>query len=104
MVYNQSMLTIIESDTFQGWISRLKDRKGRQIVIDRIKRMAAGNFGDCKSVGDGVFELRFRFGPGYRVYYICDGDTIIVLLCGGDKSSQDRDIRRAKTMAIDRSW
>lgn len=98
------MLTIVESETFQAWISRLRDRKGRQIIIDRIKRMAAGNFGDSKPVGSGVLELRFKFGPGYRVYYIRDGDTVVILLCGGDKSSQDRDIERAKLLAQDRSW
>ena len=102
--YALAMLTVRQSETFQAWITKLKDRKGRQIVIDRIKRMAAGNFGDCKSLGDGVCELRIQFGPGYRVYYVRDGKTIMVLLCGGDKSTQDRDIERAKTMAQDRSW
>ena len=98
------MLTIIESETFQSWLFELKDRKGRQRIIDRVARMADGNFGDNKSVGDNVREARCRFGPGYRLYYLRDGDTVVVLLCGGDKKTQTRDIARAKKLADERSW
>ena len=68
-------------------------------IAKRIDRIASGNFGDAKSVGDGVSELRFAFGPGYRVYYTRRGDVVVILLCGGDKDSQERDIERAKMMA-----
>ena len=93
------MLNIVESQTFQSWISSLKDREGRARINDRIKRLASGNFGDAKSIGGGVEELRLHFGPGYRVYFLKKGDTIVVLLSGGDKGTQAADIRRAKALA-----
>jgi putative addiction module killer protein len=77
----------------------LWDRKARLRIDDRLKRLAGGNFGDTKPVGDGVQELRMKFGPGYRVYYIWLGKILILLLNGGDKDSQVRDILRAKIMA-----
>ena len=93
------MLTIQKSGTFNKWLETFKDTVGRARILDRIDRVRDGNFGDTKPVGDGVFELRFSFSPGYRVYYIRQGDTVVILLCGGDKSSQDKDIKRAKRIA-----
>lgn len=82
---------------FDQWLDRLKDKTTVARVAARLNRVALGNFGDAKSVGDGVSELRLDFGSGYRVYFAQDGDTVILLLCGGDKSSQDKDIRTAKS-------
>ncbi len=78
------------------WFESIRDLKTRTQIQSRIDRIKSGNLGDYKSVGDDVFELRFRSGPGYRIYFGQVGNTIVLLLCGGDKSSQDRDIRRAK--------
>jgi putative addiction module killer protein len=84
------------SAPFNDWLEALKDRKARAIIRTRINRVRLGNLGDCKSVGEGVSELRIKFGAGYRVYFEQEGDTIIILLFGGDKSSQDKDIKQAK--------
>jgi putative addiction module killer protein len=84
------------NEPFNDWLKRLRDPTTRQRIIKRLLRVEAGNYGDYKSVKDGVFELRFKFGSGYRVYFGEDGDRIVVLLCGGDKSSQTQDIERAK--------
>ncbi len=81
---------------FNDWLEALKDRKARAIIRTRINRVRLGNLGDCKSVGKGVSELRIKFGAGYRVYFGQEGETIIILLSGGDKSSQNKDIERAK--------
>ena len=78
------------------WFESIRDLKTRTQIQSRIDRIKSGNLGDHKSVGDGVFELRFRYGPGYRIYFGQVGNTIVLLLCGGDKSSQSRDIERAK--------
>lgn len=77
----------------------MRDREGRVRIIDRLERLASGYFGDTKSVGDGIAELRVHSGPGYRIYYMRQGETFVVLLSGGDKSSQARDIKRAKEIA-----
>ena len=81
------------------WYSRLKDRVAKMRIAVRIRRVQSGNVGDARPVGDGVFELRFNFGPGYRVYYTERGDEIIILLAGGDKSTQQSDIAAAKSLA-----
>ena len=81
---------------FTEWLTALRDRNTRQRIQFRLYHVRAGNLGDYRSVGNGVFELRFQFGPGYRVYFGEVDNTIILLLCGGDKSSQVRDIKRAK--------
>ncbi|QQR91041.1 MAG: type II toxin-antitoxin system RelE/ParE family toxin [Myxococcales bacterium] len=87
---------IVASVPFVEWLGALKDKRARAKIRARINRLELGNFGDCKSVGGGVSELRISFGPGYRVYFGRDGQTVVVLLCGGDKSSQARDIEKAK--------
>ena len=83
-------------ESFTEWLKSLQDQRTRKRIQNRIARIESGNLGDHKSVGDGVFELRLQFGPGYRIYFGEVDNTIILLLCGGDKSSQDRDIERAK--------
>lgn len=80
----------------KDWINSLKDNMGKAKILTRIERAESGNFGDYKSVGDGVFELRISFGPGYRVYYALDGQDLILLLIAGDKSTQQKDIANAK--------
>ncbi len=83
-------------EPFTAWLRCLRDAKARALVRVRIDRVSFGNFGDCRPVGEGVHEFRIDFGPGYRVYFGIDGEVVIVLLCGGDKSAQQRDIRRAQ--------
>lgn len=86
---------------FEAWLRSLADRTAAVIIARRIWRVAMGNLGDARSVGDGVSELRVHHGPGYRVYFIRRENTVIVLLCGGDKGSQARDIIQAKALAKD---
>lgn len=93
------MLTLIRSAAFDAWLSELADQKGKARILARLTSAALGNFGDCEPVGEGVSEMRIHFGPGYRVYFVRNGATVYVLLNGGDKSSQKRDIERAKEMA-----
>src|SRR6266702_6853337 len=82
-------------DVFEDWLTRLRDSRTQAKIAARINRLAAGNFGDCKSLREGVFELRIDWGPGYRVYYGVAGRACILLLCGGDKRKQISDIERA---------
>ena len=84
-------------EPFTEWLRSLRDQKTRGRIRKRLERLEGGNFGDCCSVADGVFELRIHIGAGYRVYFGEVDRTIVLLLCGGDKSSQTRDIARAKT-------
>ncbi|MFN3818887.1 type II toxin-antitoxin system RelE/ParE family toxin [Blastomonas sp.] len=93
------MLQVRRTAQFIDWLVNLRDVAARARIAKRIDRVATGNFGDTKSVGDGVSELRFTFGPGYRVYYTRQGDVVVILLCGGDKGSQGRDIEQAKALA-----
>ena len=95
------MIEIRQTDEYESWFERLRDREARFRIIARIGRLSLGNLGDVKPVGDGVSELRITYGPGYRVYIKQQGETLIVLLAGGDKSSQKRDIERAKQLARD---
>jgi putative addiction module killer protein len=81
---------------FSDWLASLKDARAVGIVRARLNRIRLGNFGDCKSVGGGVEELRIDFGPGYRVYYAREGSLVVILLCGGRKGTQDRDLLRAR--------
>lgn len=82
-------------DIFEEWLSRLKDVRTQAKIAARINRLSAGNFGDCKPVGAGVYELRVDWGPGYRIYYAMIGKPCLLLLCGGDKRKQSADIERA---------
>jgi putative addiction module killer protein len=84
------------NEPFTDWLNGLRDATTRRRILKRLLRLEQGHFGDVKSVGADVKELRFFFGAGYRVYFAEDGDTIVVLLCGGDKDSQSRDIRLAQ--------
>ena len=95
------MVEVVKSATFDRWLRKLKDRRAAARVLIRIDRLAAGNPGDVKPVGEGISELRIAYGPGYRVYYLQEGQRLIVLLCGGDKSSQQKDIDEAKRIAAD---
>jgi putative addiction module killer protein len=93
------VVEIQETDEYQRWFEGLRDRAAKFRIGVRIRRVALGNFGDIKPVGDGVSELRIAYGPGYRVYLTQRGETLVILLAGGDKSSQQRDIARAKQLA-----
>jgi putative addiction module killer protein len=88
-------LTRSGRDVFGEWLSGLKDYRTKAKIVARIDRLSLGNFGDCKSLGNGLFELRINWGPGYRVYYAAVGGTCVLLLCGGDKRKQSADIKRA---------
>lgn len=92
-------ISIQRTSTFTAWMQNLRDRRARAIIDRRLDRLNSGNFGKNRSVGSGVFELKIDFGPGYRVYYIQRGKQIVVLLCGGDKSTQSKDIDLAKSLA-----
>lgn len=96
------MVQVIRSDSFDRWLRNLRDRQVVARVRVRIDRLVAGNAGDVRPVGEGVSELRINYGPGYRVYYLKDGKLLIVLLAGGDKSTQAKDIAEAKQIA--REW
>jgi putative addiction module killer protein len=91
--------TIRQSEAFAKWFGALKDRRAKDRIAQRIVRIQAGLVGDVKPVGAGVSELRVDYGPGYRIYFCRRGEDVILLLCGGDKATQDSDIRKAKAMA-----
>jgi putative addiction module killer protein len=94
------MKKIKRSDEFDSWLHKLRDSRARFKVIKRIDRLAEGNPGDVEPVGEGISEMRIHYGPGYRVYFKDTGKEIIILLCGGDKSTQQTDIVRAKEIAL----
>ena len=93
------MVEMIKSATFDRWLDGLRDRRAKARIEVRLRRLSLGNPGDVKSVGDGILELRIDHGPGYRVYFMRRGVLLVVLLCGGDKSSQQKDIAQAKLIA-----
>lgn len=95
------MLELKQTETFRKWRSRLKDERARALIASRLDRLAWGHGGDVEPVGDGISELRIHHGPGYRVYFTRRGRQIVVLLCGGDKGSQQRDVALAKRLATD---
>lgn len=97
--YKGQLFDVRRTSEFDEWISGFKDGRTRARILNRIDRLVGGNFGDSQSVGDGVQELRLHFGSGYRIYYRWNGTSLVLLLCGGDKSSQKRDIAKAKKMA-----
>jgi putative addiction module killer protein len=92
-------MQIVQSDVFTAWLDNVKDERAAARIVTRIRRMEIGNAGDVRSVGDGVSEVRIDYGPGYRVYFARRGRTLVILLCGGDKKSQRKDIALAKRMA-----
>jgi putative addiction module killer protein len=94
-------LTPQERDVYGEWYRRLRDAKARRQIDRRLDRVILGNFGDHKSCGSGVWELRIDVGPGYRIYYGRSGERIVLLLCGGDKSTQPKDIEKAREYWID---
>ena len=93
------MITFLRTDEFDHWLAGLKDHVGKARVLQRLDAAQHGNFGDCAPVGGGVSEMRIHTGPGYRVYFTRRGEVIYLLLLGGDKSTQHRDIQRAKVLA-----
>jgi putative addiction module killer protein len=93
------MYEVQKTDEFDSWLSALGDQKAIAKIASRIERLSLGNPGDVKPVGEGVSEMRLTYGPGYRVYYKQTGRKIILILCGGDKSTQEHDIKRAKEIA-----
>lgn len=93
------MNSLIAMPEFEQWLEKLRDAKGKARILSRLDSAALGNFGDCQFVGDGVSEMRIHFGRGYRVYFTRRGTAVYVLLIGGDKSTQKRDIKRALQMA-----
>lgn len=112
MPYNKSGDEIVEKSLriyrspfgripYLEWFGKLKDRRARQAIQARLARVRLGNFGDTRSVGEGVSELRITFGPGYRIYFGRDGNEIVILLCGGDKRTQDEDLKKAKAFWTD---
>jgi len=93
------MIEVRQTDVFATWLHNLRDRQARARIEVRIRRLSLGNPGDVKSVGEGVSEMRIDYGPGYRVYFVQRGLELVVLLAGGDKTSQDRDIHAALELA-----
>ena len=95
------MIVVVESTTFKQWIRGLRDRRAVARINARLRKVSLGNFGAIKPVGDGIFEMRVHYGPGYGVYFMREGTTVVVLLCGGVKGSQKRDIGHAKRLVLD---
>lgn len=93
------MTEIRQTEVFLKWRSKLRDDRARAAIAARIARLAGGHTGDVKSIGGGVLEMRIHYGPGYRVYFVRRENEIVILLCGGDKSTQARDIETAREMA-----
>lgn len=94
------MLDVVESATFSRWVEGLRDWRAVARIQARLRNITMGNFGDTRSLGDGVSEMRIHYGPGYRLYFTRQGANVVVLLCGGDKDSQQRDIALAKRIAV----
>lgn len=95
------MIEVRQTDAYEKWFDSLRDRQAKARIDIRVRRLSLGNPGDAKPVGEGVSELRIDYGPGYRVYFVQRADVLIVLLAGGDKRTQDQDIRIAKQLARD---
>ncbi|PTW62047.1 putative addiction module killer protein [Breoghania corrubedonensis] len=92
------MIDVRQHPEFKKWLAKLKDRSAIARIDARIRKLSLGNLGDVKPVGEGVSESRIHYGPGYRLYFVKAGETFIVLLCGGDKSTQSADIAKAKQL------
>jgi putative addiction module killer protein len=95
------MVEVRKTDEFDSWLKDLKDQRAKAKILVRIQRLEAGNPGQVNNVGDGISEMKIDSGPGYRVYYKQTGQQIVLLLCGGDKSTQDKDIKRAKAIVAE---
>jgi putative addiction module killer protein len=93
------MAEVRQTGEFSGWLHRLRDANAVVRIVGRIRRMEMGNPGDTRGVGHGIFEMRIDYGPGYRIYYVHRGAQIVILLCGGDKRTQPKDIKRAQKLA-----
>src|SRR5260370_42213903 len=93
------MVAVRQTEEFSDWLRRLKDANAVARIVGRIRRIEMGNPGDTRSVGQGILEMRIDYGPGYRIYYVHRGAQIVILLCGGDKRTQQRDIKRAQRLA-----
>jgi putative addiction module killer protein len=93
------VVEVRQTDVFVAWFEGLKDRAARARITARIRRLSLGNPGDVKPIGQGVSEMRIDYGPGYRVYFVQRGEALVILLCGGDKRDQSRDIARALELA-----
>jgi putative addiction module killer protein len=99
VAYKQHMVTVTRTEEYASWFRKLRDARARSRIMTRIDRLLEGNAGDVSPIGDGLSELRIHHGPGYRVYFANRGATLILLLIGGDKDSQQRDIETAKRLA-----
>src|SRR3990172_7994269 len=97
--YTTVVIDVRQTDEYARWFEKLQDRQARARILARVRRLSLGNPGNAKPVGEGVSELRIDYGPGYRVYFKQHGETLVVLLAGGDKRTQDRDVRRALDLA-----
>jgi len=95
------MLEVQKTEEFDEWLSSLADQKAQAKIASRIERLGFGNPGDVRPVGAGISEMRVPYGPGYRVYFKQTGKTVVLLLCGGDKSTQEKDFKRAKEIAAE---
>jgi putative addiction module killer protein len=93
------MIEVRQTEEFSGWLRRLRDANAVARITGRIRRMEMGNPGDSRSVGQGVLEMRIDYGPGYRIYYVRRGAHIVILVCGGDKRTQQQDIKKALRLA-----
>ena len=93
------MVEVRQTKEFSAWLHRLRDANAVARIVARIRRMEQGNPGDSRSVGKGIVEMRIPYGPGYRIYYVHRGAQIVILLCGGDKRTQQQDIKRAQTLS-----
>jgi putative addiction module killer protein len=95
------VIEVQKTDIFINWVLALRDDEAQARIAARLDRLALGNVGDVKSVGGGVSEMRIDYGPGYRIYFAYRGRTVVILLCGGDKRTQARDIKRAQKMVVE---
>jgi putative addiction module killer protein len=93
------MIEVRRTAAFDDWFVRLRDGSAKAKIVSRIRRLGEGNPGDVKSVGQGISEMRINQGPGYRIYFVQRGAVLVILLCGGDTSTQDKDIRKAQELA-----
>lgn len=95
------MLQILQTEIFSRWLSRLRDARAKARIVSRLDALRLGHFGDVKPLGGGIAEMRVDVGAGYRIYFVRRQTSVVILLCGGDKATQDRDIARARSMAAE---